>query len=262
MFYHKTHTAILCLFLSTLVYGCSSPPEGMVKIPAGEFIMGSDEVDKDAKAVQYGSKKPWYANERPKKTVYLDDFYIDRTEVTNRAYKEFILDTGTAAPKHWPGGTYPDNLTDHPVVLISWFDAKAYCEWKDARLPSEAEWEKAARGTDGRRFPWGEEFDLNKVNTIGRFSGTTTVGMLPDGASPYGALDMAGNAQEWTSDSYKAYPGSVYTDEDYGERFKTVRGGGWGGMGHYALNVYVRTSYRNFAPPGAGYDDVVFRCAW
>ena len=252
------------IFLTTflLLTGCKSPPPAdMTLVPAGEFIMGSNEVDREAKALQYGSRKPWYANERPERKVTLPDFYIDRTEVTNKSYKEFVDATKHEPPPDWVNGAYTGS-PDKPVVYVNWADASAYCEWKGRRLPTEQEWEKAARGTDGRRFPWGNDFDLKKVNTMGEYQGTTPVGTFQEGKSPYGALDMAGNVQEWTADWYKAYPGSDYNDKDYGEKFKVIRGGGWGGMGHYTLQVYVRAAFRNMAPPEGRYNDVGFRCAW
>lgn len=258
----KELISLITLISVALMGGCTTTPEGMALIPAGEFIMGSNQLDKEAKAMQYGSRKPWFANEHPEHRVTLSAFYIDKTETTNRHYKEFIDATGQKAPPNWSGQSYPQNLADHPVVLVNWHEADAYCKWRKKRLPTEAEWEKAARGTDGRAFPWGNEFDIKKVNTMGEFGGTTQVGFFQDGKSPYGVLDMAGNVQEWTSDWYKAYPGGDYNDPDYGEKHKTVRGGGWGGMGHYTLQVYVRTAFRMSAPPEGRYDDLGFRCAW
>jgi formylglycine-generating enzyme required for sulfatase activity len=251
------------MIFAALAAGCSKKaPEGMVEVASGEFIMGTNLVDAEAKAIQYGARKPWYMNEHPERKVSLKRFFIDSTEVTNAAYKAFVDKTGHEPPPYWAGNNYPDGTDKHPVVMASWFDAKAYCEWAGKRLPTEAEWEKAARGTDGRAFPWGSDFDIKKLNTLGDHGGTLPVGSFEAGKSPYGALDMSGNAQEWTADSYAAYPGSDYKDDDYGEKFKVVRGGGWGGVGHYASHVYVRTSYRNMAPPGGRYDDVGFRCAW
>lgn len=245
-----------------LLAGCKKPPEGMIDIPKGEFIMGSNEVDREAKSMQYGDKRPWYANERPERKVSLKAFHIDRTELTNTGYREFVDKTGHRAPAHWVNGSFPAEIAEHPVVFVSWSDADEYCKWKGKRLPTEAEWEKAARGSDGRSFPWGNDFDLKKVNTMGEYSGPLPVGTLKDGASPYGVLDMAGNAQEWTADWYKKYPDNDFKDQDYGERFRVVKGGGWGGMGHYSLQVYVRTSFRNTAPPEGIFNDVGFRCAW
>lgn len=249
---------IACLLLLS---GCSKPPEDMVLIPAGEFLMGSNEVDTEAKALQYGENRPWYANEKPARNVRLKDFYIDRHEVTNARYLEFVTATKHRQPPYWQNGAFPPNLDNVPVVMVDWHDAKAYCEWKGRRLPSEAEWEKAARGTDGRRFPWGNEFDIKKTNALGAYNGLLPVGSLEDGKSPYGVYDMAGNVQEWVEDWYKPYPGNDFNDKDYGETRKVVRGGGWGGMGHYSLQVYVRAAFRNVATPDGRYDDVGFRCA-
>lgn len=234
----------------------------MAFIPKGEFVMGSDEVDKDAKSVQYGSNKPWYANEKPSRKVYLDDFYMDKTEVLNASYKEFVDATKHKVPEYWQNGEYPANGGGHPVTNVDWHDADAFCKWKGKRLPTEAEWEKAARGVDGRRFPWGDEFDIKKVNTSGEYKGITPGGSFPHGASPYGLFDMAGNVWEWTSDWYKRFPGNTYDDPDYGETFKVAKGGAWGGTGHYSVTVYVRSAYRAVASPTNTYNDVGFRCAW
>ena len=260
-YFPAASVAVVALFIFTLG-GCSSPPEGMIEIPAGEFLMGSDKVDKAAKAIQYGNKKPWYLNEHPARKVNLDQFHIDKTEITNVAYKKFIDEKKKDPPPYWLGGSIPNSMGDHPVTMVTWFEAKAYCEYAGKRLPTEAEWEKAARGTDGRNYPWGEEFDIKKVNTFGEYGGTTSIGSFKDGASPYGLSDMAGNAQEWVDDFYTPYPGNEYDDKDYGKSLKVVRGGSWGGIGHYGSQVYVRAAYRNYAPPGGRYDDVGFRCAW
>ncbi len=259
----KMPAIILAAFITLSLSSCSSsPPEGTVKVPAGEFTMGSNEMDTEGKAIQYGANMPWFLNEHPAHKVTVEEFYISKTEITNKEYAKFIKKTGQSAPAHWEGGSYEEELADHPVVYVSWFDAKAYCEDAGAGLPTEAQWEKAARGTDGRKFPWGNEFDDKKLNTFGDFGSTTPVGKFPAGASPYGALDMSGNAQEWVQDSYKAYPGNDYKDKNFGDRSKVVRGGGWGGLGHYASQVYVRTANRVSSPPGGKYDDVGFRCVW
>ncbi|MBI5344274.1 MAG: SUMF1/EgtB/PvdO family nonheme iron enzyme [Deltaproteobacteria bacterium] len=186
--------------------------------------MGSNEVDTEAKAMQYGSRKPWFANERPERKLELPDFYMDKTEVTNRMYKEFVVATGRRPPFNWAGGAYRPDMAERPAAFVSWHDADEFCKWKKKRLPTEAEWEKAARGADGRRFPWGNEFDIKKTNTLGEHGGPTPAGFFKDGASPYGALDMAGNVQEWTDDWYKPYPGNDFNDDDYGEKSKVVRG--------------------------------------
>lgn len=255
-----TYLPLLAFIL--ILSGCSKPPEGMVKIEKGEAIMGSNELDTEGKAIQYGNKKPWFLNEHPEHKVIVKQFYMDKSEVTNKDYQEFVAANNHRAPSYWEAGSVARGMEDNPVNMVSWFDAKEFCKWKSKRLPTEAEWEKAARGTDGRRFPWGNDFDLKKLNTMGIHGGTTPVGTFQNGKSPYGLFDMAGNIQEWTLDSYKQYPESDYKDSDFGERFKVVRGGGWGGIGHYASEVYVRSAFRNYAPPGGTYNDVGFRCAW
>ncbi len=260
------HIPLFALIL--LLAGCkpaAPPPPDMVHVPKGEFIMGSDEIDKEAKALQYGFKKPLYANERPGRKVMLGDFHIDKTEVTNSRYEEFVKATGHKPPSFWSNQMYEDSkekVAGYPVIFVNWEDADAYCKWRKKRFPTEAEWEKAARGTDGRRFPWGSEFDIKKVNALGKYGGVGPAGHFPEGASPYGALDMAGNVWEWTADWYKQYADNDFDDEDYGEKYKTIRGGGWGGIGHYSLQAYVSTSFRKIAPPDRGFDDLGFRCAW
>jgi formylglycine-generating enzyme required for sulfatase activity len=260
----RYHIIVLSFILSLplMLLGCSSPPEGMIKIPAGEFIMGSDEVDTEGKAIQYGSKKPWFLNEHPSHKVTTKEYYMDKTEVTNMAYQKFVADSGHEQPQYWSGGSYPSGTDNHPVLLVSWFDAKGYCDWAGKRLPTETEWEKAARGTDGRRYPWGDEFDIEKLNSHGVKGNTVEVGSSPSGASPYGLVDMAGNVHEWVENAYKPYEGNTYEDDDFGELFKVLRGGGWGGVGHYYSQINVRTTQRSHAPPGGKYNDVGFRCAW
>ena len=169
----------------------------MVFVLAGEFLMGSAESDKDV-----GDE------EKPQHTVSLDAFRIDQHEVTNAQYKQCVdagkctapSDSSSNTRKSYYGNAQFDN---YPVVYVSWQDAKNYCAWAGKRLPTEAEWEKAARGTDGRRYPWGDTFDKSKLNSFENGNkDTTEVGKYPSGASPYGAYDMAGNVWEWTNDWY------------------------------------------------------------
>ena len=169
----------------------------MVHVPAGEFLMGSPPGGSEA-------------NEHPQHTVYVSEFWIDKTEVTNDQYQKCVEARACLAPTACDYGepTYSDSSkADHPVVCVSWQDARTYCEWAGRRLPTEAEWEKAARGTDERKYPWGNTWDASKANSGQAGPGdTTVVGSYPDGASPYGVLDMAGNVWEWCQDWY---------DEDY-----------------------------------------------
>ncbi len=164
----------------------------LVEVPAGEFTMGSEE----------------YHDEKPVHKVYVDTFYIARYPVTNAQWARFVAATGRKPPQHWPDGACPADKATHPVVNVSWHDARAYAAWAGVQLLSEAQWEKAARGADGRRYPWGDEFDKDKCNTSeSGIADTAPVGRYsPHGDSPYGVADMAGNVWEWTSSLYKGYP--------------------------------------------------------
>jgi len=238
------------------------PPSGVILVPAGEFIMGS----------LLGEGFP---NERPQHTVYLDAFYIGKYEVTNAEYKE-CADAGACRPPSENSSSTRDfyygnpEYDNYPVIYVSWYDAKAYCEWKGMRLPTEAEWEKAARGTDGRECPWGNELDSDKCNCtwspiIPR--DTTEVGSYPDGASPYGAMNMAGNVSEWVADwynedYYKEWVADWYNEDYYnpqgpasGER-RVVRGGSWG-----SDVTYARCARRFYPNPDLRSYAGGFRCA-
>jgi formylglycine-generating enzyme required for sulfatase activity len=210
----------------------------MVLIPAGDFLMGSDpRKDKDA-----------YDDEQPQHILSLPDYYLAKAPVTNAQYAAFVQATGHKQPGHWEGGKPPGGKEDHPVVHVSWHDAVAYCRWlaevtgRPYNLPSEAEWEKGARGTDGRIYPWGDRWDAKRCNTgEGGPGDTTSVGAYPQGASPYGLLDMAGNVWEWTRSIKKDYP---YNSEDGRENLKAgdlrvVRGGAF-----YDGAWYVRCACR------------------
>jgi formylglycine-generating enzyme required for sulfatase activity len=145
----------------------------MLEVPAGKFLYGEEKTEVETK-----------------------EFYIDKYPVTNAEYKVFVDATGHPDPAHWRNRTWPTGKENHPVVEVNWKSAAAYAEWAGKRLPTDEEWEKAARGTDGRTWPWGDEWDIKKANV---FSGDTTpVGQYsPQGDSPYGAVDMAGNVWEW-----------------------------------------------------------------
>jgi formylglycine-generating enzyme len=167
----------------------------LVRVPAGEFLMGSDpKVDKDA-----------FGGEQPQHRLYLPEFYIGKHPVTNEQYAAFANATRRADPRHWKKGKIPAAKGNHPVVYVFWRDAITFCQWfsqasgKAIRLPTEAEWEKAARGSDGRIYPWGDKPPTKELcNFGGNIGDTTPVGQYPTGASPCGALDMAGNVLEWT----------------------------------------------------------------
>ncbi len=269
-----------------------SAVDGMVQVyvPAGEFLMGSADSDPGANG-----------DEKPQHTVYLDAFWIDKTEVTNAMAARFVADTGyrTRAEregsgiffdlfsKDWrlvrgadwrhPRGPASDisGMDDHPVVQVTWSDAKAYCEWAGRRLPAEAEWEKAARGTDGRRYPWGNQppagtllnfADRNldvggaDTSTDDGYQFTAPVGSYPDGASPYGALDMAGNVWEYVADWYGAsYYAESPARNPSGPPSGTahvLRGGSWSRAAGYARAA----SRLGYAPDNRD-GGLGFRCA-
>lgn len=218
----------------------------MVLVPAGQFLMGSDSGSMD---------------ERPQRPIFLDAFQIDKHEVTNVQYQRFLLATGHKPPESWPGryvafqpardpawrGTeYPTGEATYPVVAVNWQDAMAYCTWAGKRLPSEAEWEKAARGIGGQAFPWGNEWDAGRANVGETGLGyPQPVGSYPTGASPHGALDMAGNVWEWVADLYdRTYytyaPARNPLGPDSGTGERILRGGAWD-----SPSGQVRASYRN-----------------
>lgn len=166
-----------------------------VEIPAGEFIMGTDRNlanDQD----------------KPRHTRELPTYSIRKYPVTNAEYARFVADTQHRPPLHWDQGRMNPGDLLAPVTMVSWYDAASYCEWLGGRLPREAEWEKAARGTDGRRWPWGNIMDSDNLNTYYTVGSATDVTRYHTGVSPYGVYDMAGNVSEWTADEFVAYQGS------------------------------------------------------
>jgi formylglycine-generating enzyme required for sulfatase activity len=222
------------------------PADGMVMVavPAGEFTMGSPAGQ--------GSE-----DEHPQHQVTLDGYWIDRTEVTNAQYRRCV-EAGACAQAGCMGDS-SYNADAQPVVCVSWEDAAAYCGWAGARLPTEAEWEKAARGTEGRTYPWGDEApDCGRANYSGCEGRPSGVGSHPGGASPYGVLDMAGNVWEWVSDWYD---GSYYGRSPAGNpqgpesgQYRVLRGGSC-----YNVSDFVRSAYRGGYIPGDRCD-VGFRC--
>lgn len=195
------------------------PPDGMALIPAGPFQMGNnnDFYDSDY-------------DEKPRHVVDLPPYFIDIYPVTNEDFKVFVDATGHQFPKYWSeAGNIPDGKEKHPVVGVTYIDVSAYATWKGGRLPTEQEWEKAARGTEGLRWPWGNTFDTAKAN-VGQRT-TTPVGAYPDGRNAYGLYDMAGNVWEWTSTWYAPYPGSAPNRANMrfrNDTFLSVRGGSYG----------------------------------
>jgi len=213
-----------------------------VWIPPGIFAMGDRRGDRD---------------EKPMHQVYLDGYYIDLLPVTQGQYLHFVRESGYRARKWEP----QDGAGDHPVVDVNWEDAVAYCSWAQKRLPTEAEWEKAARGTCGYQFPWGEDFEPGRASVLGRgFSGTSPVGNMPGGASPYGVLDLAGNVWEWVADYYDPdyytwSPSHNPLGPDNGQQ-RVMRGGAW-----ICHRRYLRCANREHQNSEYSSRLVGFRCA-
>lgn len=288
--------------------GVAAMPKEMVAIPAGPFVMGSNLKDSDGKAQEFGSTKPWYQDETPQRSVTVPAFWIDRFEVTNSQFRDFVVANNYWIPQGWKESGYLlsrdvlgfadlptlrrlatatfkldmdvskmeyepllEALVAHqaqfdklPVTGVTWTQAHDYCKNQGKRLPTEVEWEKAARGDKGNEYPWGNQWDESRLNDgsgAGWVHGVAPVGSYPKGASPYGVQDMAGNVMEWVDDWYQPYPGSQYKSDDFGEKMKVVRGGGWGGMGHYVISHFYRTAYRFNLKPDYTFIDLGFRCA-
>ncbi|MDE0483860.1 MAG: SUMF1/EgtB/PvdO family nonheme iron enzyme [Candidatus Poribacteria bacterium] len=235
-------------------------PDGMVFVPAGDFIMGSD-LDKDPMADPL--------DELPQHKVYLDAFFIDKYEVSNADYTKFVEATGHRNSIFWDNPKF--NHPDQPVVGVTWGDAAAYAEWVGKRLPTEAEWEKAARGTDGRIWPWGNEFDPTKCNfdDEGKFDGhldgfamAAPVDSFHPGASPYGALNMVGNVAEWVSDWFDTDYYSVSPRENpKGPKNSGMGKKSWRGASWFAGLDHMRCAYRDYDDIVASGQIIGFRCA-
>ena len=260
---------ILYLISYILLISCTpQPPEGMVLVPAGPFVMGTDEVALEEAAQEYGITKPWVLDATPAHRVNLPAFFIHRHEVTNAAYLRFVEAMGFPRLPHWPSGRPTPEQERLPVVYVDWEEAQAYCRWIGGRLPTEEEWEKAARGPDGRLYPWGNEFDGQRANVGGLYPVLLTVGSLASGNSPYGLSDMIGNVWEWTESWYQPYAQSQYSTAEYGERYRVARGNSFGELGHFPPDIrkqvvaaQARAAYRLFFPPNAAIEDLGFRCA-
>ena len=210
-------------------------------VPASPFIMGSDDE-------AAGSAKPAH-------TVTVPDFYMDVYEVTRVRYKECVTAGACSEVENVPSVESFYRDSNFPMSAVDWDMATAYCAWRGARLPSEAEWEKAARGTDGRTYPWGEEYDSAYVQIDS--SGPNNVGMYEKGKSPYGMYDMAGNVWEWTSDPLTVYPGNQGDHSYYRATDRVLRGGSWDHPDRTVLSTWFR--FASFTGDNSGYTG--FRCA-
>jgi iron(II)-dependent oxidoreductase len=268
-----------------------NPKDGMemVYVAPGEFTLGTSDVQIDAWLKEHpGDKREWFKDEQPQCRVRLPGYWMGRTEVTNAQYLRFVQATGHRAPYHWKGGQVPSGLDSLPVVQVNWQDARAYCEWAGGRLPTELEWEKAARGGNGRIFPWGNEYDTRRCRNFEAITGRTyesewlrrqsdrvlyydpvregpaAAGSYGLGASPYGCLDMAGNVWEWCADwydenAYKRYAKGDLTPPKSGT-YKVLRGGSW----YCDSPSYFRCADRYFDAPPDYYRSSFyfgFRCA-
>jgi formylglycine-generating enzyme required for sulfatase activity len=217
-------------------------PEGMVLVSGGSFEMGRNDGD------EY---------ERPAHTVSVQPFYIDVHEVTCAQYAKFVAAEKHAPPPTWPGGIYDPANALLPVTGVSWDDAQAYAQWAGGRLPTEEEWEFAARGTDGRLYPWGDAWQPNAANAAQTSAGRMVpVGSYSAGASPSGSLDMVGNAWEWTASSLKAYPGGRLPQPPEDD-LKVIRGNYWNGRATQATTTFRR----GYPARGEDYKNTGFRCA-
>ncbi|MGB8410877.1 MAG: SUMF1/EgtB/PvdO family nonheme iron enzyme [Gallionella sp.] len=240
--------------------------DSTVLIPAGKFQMGTDLKNADAAS-------------HPLHTVYLKAYRIDKYLVTNAQYARFIAATGHRPPSAWKNGRVEQAELMYPVTLVNWYDASAYAKWVGKRLPTEAEWEKAARGTDGRRWPWGNEMDPARLNTYYNVGSASNVTTYANGVSPYGIFDMAGNVDEWVQDDFLPYKGTdapanifqgkvarVASEQDramnlsdmvpVNRQYKVLRGGSWKGDPFSTASYHRDYSFANYASDFYG-----FRCA-
>jgi formylglycine-generating enzyme required for sulfatase activity len=213
----------------------------MVEVPGGAFTMGADLVPA--------------GDEGPAHEVMLQAYRTDKYEVNNAAYRRCVDAAVCDEPQDL---RFYDDLAaaDQPVVFVTWYQAGDFCRWQGGRLPTEAEWEKAARGVHGLSYPWGNTPQLANLNAGMQFDSALPVGSFPGGASPYEALNMAGNVWEWTDDWYLPYAGSQFQSDLFGRKYKVVRGGSW----NHPIED-ARTFHRDIAHPDRALAVLGFRCA-
>jgi len=219
----------------------------MVLVPASKVRIGTSDLTRE--------------DENPEHQVTISAFYIDKTEVTNLQYKEFVVVTGHRSPSHWRFNTFPDaRKADHPIVNVSWEDARTYSEWVGKRLPTEAEWKRAALGDGRNEYPWGKACNAEFANFDNPDGQTTPVEQFSRGVSPVGVWDMCGNVSEWVNDWYDSryYADSPDTNPQgpSGGHQKVHRGGAY----HENRNG-IRGESRHFSMPSASQDYIGFRCA-
>lgn len=253
----------------------------MVEIPEGRFRMGLSfrevtRVLEMCTKVDKACSRWWFKDEFPGHNVYLNKYWIDIYEVTNEKYLEFVKATGhrpalddtceTEACHEgnlWKGKSFPKQIRNQPVTQVNWYDAAAYCKWRGKRLPTEAEWEKTARGPTGNLYPWGNRLPPGKATYRRKWRGVftmTDVGSYPGGASVYGVHDMAGNAWEWVADWYdRQYYNKKIRKNPKGPetgQFKVVRGGSW-----VNYEDTLHSAFRRWSRPEVLFNDTGFRCA-
>jgi len=243
--------------------------DGMVRVPAGPFVMGTDLERADTQ-------------DKPQHKVSLPAFYLDKYLVSNAQYARFVAATNRRPPINWKDGRVPQGELLNPVAMVTWSDAAAYCEWAGKRLPHETEFEKAGRGTDGRRWPWGDKMDPSRLNTYYNVGSSTNVTAYPQGASVYGAYDLAGNVAEWMADDLLPYvgakvprdqlrgkvavaadaaaaadqPAGPAAEQAQSKYYKVLRGGSWK-SDPFSTSLY----HRDFAFSNHAADFLGFRCA-
>lgn len=274
-------TIFFIIILAVLFAGCGSSQvvtktnsidgKVMVRVQAGEFQMGTSAKQQADLDAEFELQPGVLRSESPDARVVLAEFYIDRTPVTNAEYKKFLdanpnqpapfLAEAIAQSYNWDKATrsFPAGRDQYPVVLVNWEQASAYCRWSGGRLPTEAEWEKAARGSDGRVWPWGNDWESNLANTAeSNIKDESPVGQYPKGASPIGALDMVGNVWQWTSSLEKPYPYNANDGREDAQApgGRVTRGGSW-----LFGAVVARTTTRNRFEAADVSLSIGFRCA-